>query len=283
MPAETRTRDDPWLKTPLHTQTGSLLLAGNLRNITGIDPGSMRILGEFALIYIVQGRGFYADANRQQLRFKPGDALLVFPDLAHAYGPDPDTDWEQIYVVFRGPQFELLRNSLVLREQHPIWHLEPVEYWKRRIEDTFQGAGQRRGSAADLRTMGQWVHLLSDMAATDAEARRGPDKVWLEESLHLLADRGDSGWLTPRQVAGKVGLSYESFRKRFAEEMGESPGQYQKRRRIEQACAAIYQESRSFKELADELGFCDAFHFSKAFRQVVGEPPSVFRRKVRGR
>ena len=36
------------------------------------------------------------------------------------------------------------------------------------------------------------------------------------------------------------------------------------------------------KQIADELGFCDVFHFSKAFKQVVGLTPSDFRRRVRG-
>ena len=80
-----------------------------------------------------------------------------------------------------------------------------------------------------------------------------------------------------------MGLSYENFRKRFVQLMGESPGRYQKRRRIEWACAAIYHGDSSFKEIADLLGFCDVFHFSKAFKQVIGFTPSEYRRRVRGR
>jgi AraC-like DNA-binding protein len=77
-------------------------------------------------------------------------------------------------------------------------------------------------------------------------------------------------------------MSYENFRKKFSQHVGESPGHFQKRRRIEHACAAIYQGTHSFKALADELGFCDVFHFSKTFRQVVGETPKEFRAKAQG-
>ena len=83
-------------------------------------------------------------------------------------------------------------------------------------------------------------------------------------------------------MARKIGLSYENFRKRFAQLTGESPGRYQKRRRLEWGCAAIYHGELSLKQIADELGFCDVFHFSKAFKQQNGLAPSEYRKRVRG-
>lgn len=282
MPTPQNNRNEPWLRNPLRSQLIELQLSGRLRDKIGIAPSSMRVLGDFALIYVLEGKGYYVDATGSNCRFSTGDAILIFPDVPHAYGPDPGNYWEQIYVVFNGPQFELMRKKGLLDPKHPIWHLEPPDYWRRRLEDIFHNRPRRTATAA-LRATGQWIHLLSDMIASDTESRSGPENAWLEESLHLLAERAERGWLPPQMVAQRVGLSYENFRKRFAEATGESPGQFQKRRRIEQACAAIYQGSHSFKELAEELGFCDAFHFSKAFRQVIGEAPSEFRKKVRGR
>jgi AraC-like DNA-binding protein len=90
------------------------------------------------------------------------------------------------------------------------------------------------------------------------------------------------GWPAPQAVAREVGLNYENFRKRFAQLTGESPGRYQKRRRLDWACAAIYHGEQSLKQIADELGFCDVFHFSKAFKQEVGLTPSDYRRRVHG-
>jgi len=133
-----------------------------------------------------------------------------------------------------------------------------------------------------LRTMGRFLHLLTDLLATATEADRSAAEVWLDESQHLLAEPVAGNWLTPHEVARKVGLSYENFRKQFVQRTGVAPGQFQKVRRIERACAAIYQGSHGFKELADELGFCDVFHFSKVFKQVVGDTPSEFRQRVRG-
>ncbi len=241
----------------------------------------MRILGSHALVLVLGGRGFYVDAMGTRADLKAGDALLLSPDRAHAYGPADGEPWEQIYAVFDGPQFELLQASEVFRAHQPRWHVEPVDLWRRRLEELFQPVSGRPAVVA-LQTLGRFVELLIAMAANDAEGRRDPDEAWLEESLRLLGEPQGGRWIHPEEVARMVGLSYENFRKRFAARVETAPGQFQQQRRIDLACAAIYRGEDSFKSLAAELGFCDVYHFSKVFRRQMGVPPSAYRRRVRG-
>ncbi len=281
MQATRKTRDDPWLPIPLRSEIGTIRLAGTLKDIPGINRHSMRILGSFALIYMVDGNGYYSDANGSSKSLVPGDAIVVFPDLAHAYGPTEKNAWTQIYVVFEGPQFELMSRAGILDSTDPIWHLEPRDYWARRLEDLL-ASNKRYNSSDGLRILGRFTHLLTDMAASTAKAASSNDETWLEESLQQLSEPINGIWLPPQTVAQRVGLSYENFRKLFVNRIGEAPGKFQTKRKIERACAAIYQEATPFKQLADELGFCDVYHFSRVFRQIAGEPPSAYRKRVRG-
>lgn len=274
-------RSTPWLNGPLRTPAGSIELAGSLENVRGLDPRSMRVLGSYALILMVSVDGFFSDGQGVSQSLVSSDAVLVFPELPHAYGPRSNGKWRQIYVVFEGPLFDNLRAAGVLSSGDPVWHLEPLDYWIRRLEELFQPLRPQSDTTA-LRVLGKFVQLLTEMAATHAESRRPPEDAWVEESMHLLAEPGAHGWLPPQAVAGVLGFSYETFRKQFAKRTGESPARFQKRRKIDHACAAIYQGSQGFKGLASELGFCDEFHFSKTFRQVMGEAPSRFRQRIRG-
>jgi AraC-like DNA-binding protein len=277
-------RAEPWLQSPLRTAAGDLQLAGLLRNIAGIDPASMRVLGSYALVLMVAGRGYYCDARGTKQELSPGDVVLVFPEIPHAYGPHPGEDWTQIYYVFAGAQFDLWRRRKLLRPERPVLRLGAAEYWQQRLFEVLQNEPRERTrSGAALRSLGRFLEVLAEMIAADEEAANAPQGAsWLEQSLRLLGHRNVSGWPTPQAVAREVGLSYENFRKRFAELSGESPGQYQKRRRLEWACAAIYQGEHTIKDIAGELGFCDVFHFSKAFKQVIGITPSEYRRRVSG-
>lgn len=282
MPPAAKHRSEPWLKSPLRTPVGEIELAGLLRNVPGIDPAGMRILRRFTLVLMVEGRGYYRDARGLREEIGPGDVVLVFPEIAHAYGPQPGGDWTQIYFVFDGPQFQLWRAQGLLAPEHPVLRLGAVDYWRRRLHEVVKGEPLHR-AGAPLRVLGRLLHVMTDMVASDAEnTRQAGRDAWLDKSLRLLGDRGPAGWLTPKEVAPQVGLNYENFRKRFVSLAGESPGRYQKRRRLEWACAAIYHGESSLKQIADTLGFCDVFHFSKAFKQEIGFTPSDYRRRVRG-
>lgn len=283
MPAPRRYRAEPWLQRSLRSTIGEIELAGMIVNGPGIAAGAMRILRRFTLVLMVEGRGYFHDSRGTKLELGPGDVVLVFPEIAHAYGPVAGGEWTHVYVVFDGPQFQLWRAQGLLNPERPVLRLGEPDYWQRRLHDVVQAEATHR-AGAPLRAMGRFLQLVAEMLATEAEnARRSGRDDWLEKSLRLLGERGTGGWSAPQAVAGEVGLSYENFRKRFAQLTGESPGHYQKRRRIEWACAAIYHGGSSFKEIADLLGFCDVFHFSKAFKQEIGLTPSEYRRRVSGR
>jgi AraC-like DNA-binding protein len=283
MPSAAKYRSQPWLRGPLRTAVGEIELAGLLQNVRGIDPANMRILRRFALVLMVEGRGYYHDARGVEDELAPGDVVLVFPELAHAYGSVGHAPWTQVYVVFDGPQFQLWRAQGLLSPERPVLRVGPPDYWRRRLEETLR-SDRRPGPGGALRAVGGLVQLVAEMIAADGESGRGAGRDgWLDRSVRLLGERAAGGWLTPQTVAAQVGLSYENFRKRFAALTGESPGRYQRRRRLEWACAAIYHGEVSLKQIADSLGFCDVFHFSKAFKQEIGLTPSAYRRRVRGR
>ncbi len=272
----------PWLESPLMTPAGGLQLAGALENNKGIDPVAMRVLGSYGLVYVVAADGYYADARGVKRDLGPGDVVQIFPELAHAYGPKPGTSWRHIYFVMGGPVFDLWRKCGLLDPTRPVWRAEPVDFWARRLEAVVS-PGEDHGPAAALRTLGRWLDTHAALLAVrDAGAHDATVGAWLAESQRLLSGADPRGWLTPQAVARAVGLSYENFRKQFAARTGVSPGQFQKRKRIERAQSGIYQGDRTLKQLAEELEFSDVFHFSKAFKQVAGISPSEFRRKVRG-
>lgn len=282
MPATPPLTSQAWLETPLRTAAGELQLAGTIRNTRGLDPKAMRILGSYALVYMTEVDGYYCDDNGFTCDLTSGDLVLIVPELAHAYGPKSGTAWQQIYFVFNGPQFDLWREQGLLATDRPVWHLEPVDYWSRRLAEVVVPEEGQTPPAA-LRAMGRFLAILADALAARADAAAGPAApAWIEESERLLGSPGARRWLTPQETAAAVGLSYDNFRKQFTARVGLSPGQFQKRRKIDRACAAIYHGSHGLKELAEELEFCDVFHFSKAFKQVMGMSPSEFRRKAHG-
>jgi len=281
MPEITQIKDEPWLTRPIKVGGTTIAAAGQVRDVPGILPNAMRVMGSYGLVYMAEVDGYYVDELGARQDLTSGDVVWIQPGVAHAYGPKSGSPWTQIYLILEGDQWERWAAEGLMNRHCPVTHAEPVDYWRRRLHEAFPQDAAPTPAAA-LRALGATMQVMLDLLAAHEESAGVADEAWLLESQRLLGGRLAERSLSPQAVARKVGLSYENFRKKFAERVGESPGHFQKRRRIEHACAAIYQGTHSFKALADDLGFCDVFHFSKTFRQIVGETPSQFRRKARG-
>ena len=66
----------------------------------------------------------------------------------------------------------------------------------------------------------------------------------------------------------------------FAAEAAAIPGRhhYQTRQRVQAACGLLMDRSLSIVQVAERLGYPDAFTFSKQFKRVMGQSPSSYRR-----
>ena len=69
-------------------------------------------------------------------------------------------------------------------------------------------------------------------------------------------------------------MGVESFRRRFAAELGLSPGAWHQRARMQRAVALL--PERGVVGTALALGYADVTVFSRQFVQIMGVRPSVF-------
>jgi AraC-like DNA-binding protein len=85
-----------------------------------------------------------------------------------------------------------------------------------------------------------------------------------------------------KDIAAAAGLSRSSFSRVFLRSVGESPGRYLRRRRIELAQSLMLSTRKSLAEIALECGLSDQAHLTKSFRRVVGISPGAWRRSRQG-
>jgi AraC-like DNA-binding protein len=88
--------------------------------------------------------------------------------------------------------------------------------------------------------------------------------------------------LDPDALRRRTGLPYDRFRRRFTRLAGTPPARYRVQRLIDRACELMQLGVLTDKQIASELGFCDPFHFSRRFKQLVGCSPRQFRLRLPG-
>jgi AraC family transcriptional regulator len=81
------------------------------------------------------------------------------------------------------------------------------------------------------------------------------------------------------ELAGQVTLSVSHFCRAFKESFGDTPHAHIIRLRLELAQDLMLTTSEPLSQVALASGFADQAHLSKAFRRIVGETPSAWRRR----
>lgn len=100
----------------------------------------------------------------------------------------------------------------------------------------------------------------------------------------LEAARRELDWryaepVAVEELARIACLSQGQFLRAFRRAFGDSPIHYQKCLRVQAAKNLLLTTHLACKEIAAQVGFGDEYHFSKAFRQVAGLPPGLFRQQ----
>ena len=252
---------------------GGIKIACFLHNGVGVLT-SKRTLPHFTLVYVTRGSGRYVDEKGIDVAVEAGDAIIVFPGRQHWYGPDKGKTWDEFYLVFEGPVFDMWRSSGCFDRDHPVLPLKPMDFWRDRILQVIE----QRPARTEAELLAEAIKLQELLADMQQAGHDGmSDEIeWLEAAKEAIADSMDI-----RVAAKATGLSYESFRKRFRKLARHSPGRYRTSLLMEQACEMLSKPGIRLRDISDELGFCDEYHFSRQFRKSVGWSPSEYRARIK--
>lgn len=253
------------------TPLGQIRLGGFINKSSSRIFESRRVFGRYALVYVLEGGGVYSDANRRDHRVEAGDLLLLFPDLAHSYGPQQGDTWSELFVVFDGPVFDLWRSIGLLSSEHPVLQLAPVETWLERLQSLLTDGDAAQSEAAQAVDVCCFLTLLTEILAANRPASASAAlPPWLERACGLLS-AGLSEALELEAVAAEVNMSYETFRKQFQKALGVAPAHYRSRKRIDAACSLLQHTQLSNQEISESLGFSDPFHFAQALQGLTDD------------
>jgi AraC-like DNA-binding protein len=273
------------LLRPIKSVVGTIRLGGVNQGGFGVGhrPGAARTLSCYAIAYILNGEGVYEDDGTQPTLLRKGDFALFFPGVPHRCGTRPGEFWDELWFEFEGPVFDLLRKTGILDPRHPLHHTQDCDAWFRRFFQLIPPLHLRQTTAPQVtvsRFLSALTEILSDRAAEEEPPQ--PRADWIDRACALLATPDTGRAHHPEDVARKLGFSYETFRKKFREAVGFSPGRFLLDSRIDRAAALLHQGRYTIKEIANQLAFCDEFYFSRCFKRRFGQSPRAFRQRVRG-
>ncbi|WP_338684276.1 AraC family transcriptional regulator [Haloferula helveola] len=231
-----------------------------------------RYLRRYALVLITRGSGIYEDEKGRQRSLSAGNWILVLPELGHSYRPLVPGGWDEVYVMFEGPVFEAWRSAGQFEADRLVGFVSNVKSVVSRLKREV------------IESTAPVVVRLCSFQTLLAEVLEGADDVWDSEvkgppwfidACRLLARPGASA----RQVAGDLGLPYDTFRRRFREHAGMPPHRYHRHQIVNRAERMLDQTDMKSADVAEALGFCDEPYFSRVFKEITGRSPREYRQR----
>lgn len=237
-----------------------------------------RILDEFQLIYITEGKGIF-ETKKQSYKVKEGDTILLFPQVWHRYKPLKEKGWTEFYIGFNGP---FARQVIGFFDpDNPINHIGFNEDILQSIKTIIRLAEDEK-IVYQYAIGGQIVYILGKIKHTllnNSLANSSIEKIINKSRIYLRSHINRP--LKIEELAKHLNISYSLFRSEFKKHTGVSPGQYLLQLKIQLAKDLLLNSELTIKELSFKSGFESPYYFSRVFKKHTGLSPTEFKHKMK--
>ena len=252
------------------------LVCGGVETCTPDYAIHRRTFPFYSIEYVVGGRGTVKLHRRVHL-LEPGSLFSYGPGIRHDIAGDPAAPLVKYFVDFSGRRAgALLRSGSLaggrVSRVFPVHELQPV--FDELIRCGLRGtrfsvaAGEKLLEALVLKigaARAPWQGRETLAFSTCQKCRQ-----YIQQHFRRLK--------TLEQIAAECRLNPAYLCRLFRRYDHQTPYQYLLRLKMNLAAERLRQPEVLVKQVAEETGFGDPFHFSRAFKSVFGLSPDAFRR-----
>ncbi len=240
---------------------------------------------------ILEGEGLY-HLDDEYIPVRTGDVLIFNPGTRHeSIIDDSETGRVEFFFGFTDVKFCGMRpNHIELKDGGNVLHTKGKTQRRIfRICEEMVKENQTRMPGRYFMLKSFLVQLLLSIVREQTgqvELAEGKefDYAGKKDTAEKIADYLEEHYadkISLDQIAENMYLSPFYISKIFKSEIGESPIHYLIRVRMEKAKAILESgSSLSIAEIAERVGYEDAYHFSKLFKKAYGVSPSKMRKEA---
>lgn len=213
----------------------------------------------YLIHYVIKGTGVFSDATGDHT-VKAGQIFLIRPGELFSYIADKEDPWSYVWVGFNGALAERL-NALT---DTVIDYREDTFFDLRRVADM-----------TSMREEFVTSKIYEIICVLFGKQEQKPHYVGQAKNYIRVNYMSP---ITADSVAANVGVSLRYLTRLFKDSTGSGVQDYLISTRLNHA-KRLLSQGLSVNETAFQSGFNDAFHFSKAFKKVIGISPSEYKKQ----
>ncbi len=239
-------------------------------------PEQLRILGQYAHVQVLSGRGVYLSGTTGRVDVGPGDCMLVFPDEPCLYYPEGI--WETCWVTWNGAEGRVLEESgLLARDIAVVPHARDAVA---RAHSELVGIMHDESGAAAVRRKSVVLEMVCEVNTISTAGASAHQDSTMMRAAKWMHDHCSEA-LTVAEIAADLGMSVSNFRRRFTDYTGRSPSAFIQELRLAEA-KRMLREEMPIKHVAMEAGYSDVFYFMRVFKRRTGITAGEFQKGLKG-
>ena len=230
----------------------------------------------YVIHFVLSGKGVFS-MNGKKYELETGNGFLIPPGELTFYQADELEPWTYIWVGFSGSRAKEYVSGIGLSGHAPIFQSEEHEALYACVKDMMEH--NTYGVANELRRIGQ-LHVFLSMVAKEnpMEEEVGKGNQYVKRAIEYIQGNYHIP-IKVTDIADFVCINRSYLYSLFQEELEMSPRQFLSRYRITKAAELLLTSSLSVESIALSTGYNDAFVFTKAFKQLTGMSPTVYRKE----
>ncbi len=233
----------------------------------------------FNLVFNLAGGGT-AIINNVPLKFRPGNAILVFPEQPRHYMLDRPHKFLWLFVGFQLDACAALQPlASTVMQAPPACRGVLVRLLKDYITARSRPAPHPEHTVRLSLTLWQLLSQIADCHAAVA-GRRLPSPAMADDiavRVQALALEEPAAYCNSRRIARALNISPQTLNRHFLQVAGENLSVFLRKQRICRARDLLNSSQLSIKEIAAACGFSSPNTLSRTFKQMLKIPPRRYR------
>lgn len=232
--------------------------------------------------YVLSGDGtLMADDSKgatQTYHIKSGQGFLIFPGQVTTYISSTDTPWDYVWLEFDGLHVKEALELADLSPDAPVYRARYRDLRESMKEEMLYIV--RNTSAAPFHLIGH-LYLFLDYLTRSAAPICAPKRsklrdFYIREACSFIEQNFQND-ITVEDIAKTCGLNRSYFGKIFRDAVGKSPQEFLMNYRMVKATELLRLTTLSVSDIGNAVGYPNALHFSRAFKNVYGASPRTWR------
>lgn len=233
----------------------------------------------YNIILVIGGKGILKIED-EVFEIKTGDLFMLFPGVKHYYCADPEDPWEIMWTSFNGKACADIMKSMNITPEYPVIHGVSLDIVTQVLTNIIIEL-ENNVSAYALKATGLLYILFSELLPFTKKISERKILNVEQYSIKKAVTFIDVNYYNTMNVdtlCQYVNLSRSHFSRLFKKEVKLSVPEYINKVRIYKAKLLLKETDLSINEVAKSVGFNDQFYFSKVFKDLEGQSPSIYKK-----